>query len=236
MTEREKQQQKEIERLQKKIKALSEAYSSSVQELNALKNEKSAKKHRGRPGINSKTSARIVFLYQQGKTMRQVAEETNTALSTVHKVIAEVSKESRMVYIYMDRETPSTIIDVCGATGKVKILNLTDDMISRAFGIKEKPDWEDFEEFLESRCMPRTRYGIREELEDMGIDTYDVFRITEQTSGRVYGDAQWLKRMNCNWMQKYDALMKEMRGIDKTEQRRKILEFVSQDSQENRIW
>ena len=55
--------------------------------------------------------------------------------------------------------------------------------------------------------MPRTRYGIREELKDLGIDFYDPFVIVQKTRGRVYGDHQYLSRMDRDWIRGYDEIM-----------------------------
>lgn len=76
---------------------------------------------------------------------------------------------------------------------KIAIQNETDDLLHRAFGIKAKPTWNDFEEFLESRCFPRTREGISLILEDLGLDFYDPLSIIEKTRGRMAEDAQWIK-------------------------------------------
>lgn len=208
MTDQEKIQQQEIERLQKKLRSLTEAYSNTTAELERLKNEEKKSGKRGRPALDKKTRARILGLSQQGHTMREIAEKTGTAVGTVHKIIAKASREARKVYLYLDREKPSTIIDTCSVTRKVKIVNFTDDYISRAFGIEERPSWEDFEYFLEDRCMPRTRYGIREELSYMGLDVYDPFQIVEKTKGRVHGDGQSLERMDEAWIQQYDEILK----------------------------
>ena len=119
----------------------------------------------------------------------------------------------------------ATIIEACAITHRVHIINFTDDMLSRAFGIKEAPDWEDFEEFLEIRCMPRTRYGIREELDYMGIDTYDPFQIVEKTKGRVHGDGQSLECMNAKWVKKYEEIRRSGKELpEQKEQLRKLLE------------
>lgn len=76
---------------------------------------------------------------------------------------------------------------------RIAIENETDEMIHRAFGIKAKPTWEDFEEFLESRCFPRTRDGLRMILDDIGLDFYDPLAIVEKTKGRMAEDFQWMK-------------------------------------------
>lgn len=219
MTEQERQQQ-EIERLQKKIKALSKAYSDTLEELEQQKKKETKVRPKGRPSVGTEKKAQVLALCRQGNTMRVIAGKTELALSTVHKIIMEATEESKRVYVYMDRERLATIIEVCALTRKVCIINFTDDMLSRAFGVNEKPDWDDFNEFLESRCMPRTRYGIREELNYMGIDTYDPFQIVEKTSGRVYGDGQSLERMNTEWVKKYDAIRKSVKK--KSEQKKQL--------------
>ncbi len=204
------QQQKEIERLQKKLQNLSAAYADTVQELEQLKKETTKKKHRGRPGVTARTKGEVLALYRMGKSMRQTAAQTELAVGTVHKIIKEAEERSRVVFVYMDRGEPETVINAYGATERVEIINLTEDLIDRAFGIKEHPSWADYEFFLEERCMPRTRYGIREELKYMGLDVYDPFLIVEQTKGRVHGDSQWLKRLEAEEIEAYDQIIKEI--------------------------
>lgn len=230
MTEKELEQQQEIERLQKKLRSLSEAYSHTAEELAQMKKEEKKVVRRGRPSLDRRTKARILSLYSQGRTMREIAKETKTALGTVHKVIAEASQESRTIYIYMDRNKVSTLIDTCSLTHKVKIINFTGDYISRAFGINESPDWEAFMNFLEDRCMPRTRYGIREELRHLGLDVYDPVQIVAETSGRVYGDGQWLMIMDKDWNQKYDAAMRTLNS--EQDRKEKILELLREEGKE----
>ena len=167
---------------------------------------------KGRPGVDAKTRARVLSLCSQGKPIRAIGQEVGLASGTVHKIIKEASRESRVLYVFMDREMPATVIDACPLTKKVEIVNLTDKLLSRAFGIREKPCWEDYLEFLESRCMPRTQYGIREELHYLGVDSYDPFQIVEKTRGRVYGDGQWLKRMGKRWADQYDQVVKKAKS------------------------
>lgn len=76
---------------------------------------------------------------------------------------------------------------------RIEIVNTTDDIIHRAFGIKAKPDWTDFELFLEDRCVPRSRDHIRLILKDLGLDFYDPLAIIEKTGGRMAEDHQWIR-------------------------------------------
>ena len=216
MTDLEQRQQKEIDRLQKKIKTLTKAYSDVVRELDDLKQNHAVQRKtgrgKGRPAVDGAAQAQVLALCRKGYTLREIGEKVQLAPSTVHKIVARASRESRILYVYMDREKPATIIDACPLTEKVQIVNLTDDMLSRAFGVREQPTWEDYLEFLESRCMPRTRYGIREELNSYGINSYDPFQIVEKTKGRVYGDGQRLERMNHRFAEQFDAVMKETKA------------------------
>lgn len=224
MTEQQRQQQ-EIERLQKKIQALSKAYNDTREELEKRKQEEKKARPKGRPSTSAGKKAQVLSLCRQGHSMRSIAGKTDLALSTVHKIITEASQESKRIYVYMDRGRLATIIEACAITQKVHIINFTDDMLSRAFGVNENPGWEDYNAFMESRCMPRTRYGIREELKHMGIDVYDPFQIVEKTSGRVYGDGQSLERMNPEWVKKYDKIRKNVKdAAEQKEELKKLLE------------
>lgn len=97
----------------------------------------------------------------------------------------------RMNYKYKDELC--TIIDIDFLHKKIYIENKTDKILHRAFGIVEHPDWEQFEEFLESRCFPRTRANLKEVLRDVGVDSYDPLQIIEHTQGRMAEDKQWIE-------------------------------------------
>lgn len=64
--------------------------------------------------------------------------------------------------------------------------------IKTAFGNNLFPDWKDFLYFLEDRCIPRQRAGLREYLETLGLDEYNPLAIIEKTSGRMAEDQQWM--------------------------------------------
>jgi hypothetical protein len=71
--------------------------------------------------------------------------------------------------------------------------NTTEHIVKTAFGKNEVPTWEDFQNFLEERCVPRRRSGIREYLEAIGVEEYNPMEIIKKTSGRMAEDNQWLK-------------------------------------------
>ena len=47
--------------------------------------------------------------------------------------------------------------------------------------------------FLEERCIPRQRDGIREYLGVLGLDEYDPWEIIKRTKGRMAEDQQWIE-------------------------------------------
>ncbi len=169
--------------------------------------------------------ARAIALYQQGKDVETIASLLQLAPEAVREILEEAEQRSRIVYVFADGGEPATIIDVRNLTQKIEIVNLTDELTSRAFGIKDTPGWEDYEYFLESRCMPKTRYGIREELRNMGIDCYDPFQIIQKTRGRVYGDHQYLSRMDPDWITGYDEIIRNTEdSLGRIEKLRKYLQ------------
>lgn len=71
--------------------------------------------------------------------------------------------------------------------------NYTSQTVKTAFGNVPFPSWEDLEEFLEERCIPRGRAGLREYLEALGLDGYDPLAIVQKTQGRMAEDDQWME-------------------------------------------
>ena len=67
------------------------------------------------------------------------------------------------------------------------------DVLKTAFGNNRLPTWDDFQNFLEERCIPRARAGLREYLESLGLDEYDPLEIIKKTSGRMAEDNQWIE-------------------------------------------
>ena len=91
---------------------------------------------------------------------------------------------------YMNRQDLCTVIDVDFKHERIKIENHTNKIPLCAFGVVENPSWEDFQIFLEDRCLPRTRFGLKEILRDMGVPFHDPLLIIEKTQGRMAGDNQ----------------------------------------------
>ena len=70
----------------------------------------------------------------------------------------------------------------------VKHEDHTENMVKTPFGNNENPDFSDFENFLEERCVPESRAGIRDYLDSLGIDSYEPLEIIKKTSGVMAED------------------------------------------------
>ena len=65
--------------------------------------------------------------------------------------------------------------------------------VKTAFGNRALPTWMDFQAFLEERCVPRQRAGLREYLEAIGLSEYDPLAMIKKTGGRMAEDEQWIE-------------------------------------------
>ena len=76
---------------------------------------------------------------------------------------------------------------------KVLIENHTSDPLYTAFGVNNNPDWQDYQSFLEERCIPKSRAGLQEYLNAIGVDEYHPLEIIRKTKGRMAEDRSWLE-------------------------------------------
>ena len=94
---------------------------------------------------------------------------------------------------YMKNGDINTLIDVDIINRKVKFINYTNNLLDRAFGPKESVTYKELEEFLESRCFPRTRDKIKIELDRLGLPFYDPLMIVEKTKGKLFDDDYYIE-------------------------------------------
>ena len=76
---------------------------------------------------------------------------------------------------------------------KVKVKNYTDKIMFRAFGVVETQDYDQYLEFLESRCFPSSRDKMKLILKDLDLPFYDPMMIIEKTEGRMAEDDFWIR-------------------------------------------
>lgn len=94
---------------------------------------------------------------------------------------------------YMYKQKVCTIIDVDELKQEVRITNFTNSIMMRAFGAEEHPDYSVYQEFLESRCFPRSRDKMKLVLRQLDLPFYDPLMIIEKTEGRMAEDDFWIK-------------------------------------------
>ncbi|MBE6996842.1 MAG: hypothetical protein E7427_01565 [Ruminococcaceae bacterium] len=94
---------------------------------------------------------------------------------------------------YYNGDTLCTLIYADKTARDLCAENYTDILVKTAFGKNSLPTWADLEAFLEERCIPRQRAGLREYLETLGLDEYDPLAIIQKTKGRMAEDDQWME-------------------------------------------
>ncbi len=106
----------------------------------------------------------------------------------------KVPKKSTSIRLwYMYKQDVCTIIDVNEMNKEVCIKNYTDNLMFRAFGVEEHPNYEAYMEFLKSRCFPESRDKMKLVLKDLDLPFYDPFMIIEKTEGRMAEDDFWIR-------------------------------------------
>lgn len=131
---------------------------------------------------------------------RQVEMSFDGDTITISKLLSpdEFAKKNHRLghkvftYKFFDDDKLCTTIFADFTNKTVKAKNHTNILIKTAFGRKEAPVWEDFMQFLEERCVPKSRGGIREYLEAIGVDEYNAVEIIKITKGKMEEDNQWL--------------------------------------------
>lgn len=163
----------------------------------------------GRPARNVRKAGRkanfgkkevdgMIQMYHDGMSIQVIAERYGVSRPTIYRYLGaerrmDTDPNVVMRMKYMHRDTLCSIIDIDFKHKKIYVTNKTDKILLRAFGVVTEPTWEDFMEFLESRCFPRTRAGMKDILRDLDLDSYDPLQIIEKTQGRMAEDHQWIQ-------------------------------------------
>lgn len=133
-------------------------------------------------------------LRSEGVTVNEIAQRYHTSRQVIGRYLSSKPHEGctlRMTYMF--HQHPCTVIDLDFLNRRVFIENKTNDLLHRAFGINEHPNWEDFEAFLQDRCFPKSRGNCRQILHEMGLTDYDPLQIVEKTQGRIAEDNLWIR-------------------------------------------
>lgn len=134
-----------------------------------------------------------VKMQRDGKTTKEIAEHFGVSRQTISKYLNKPLSDSDVMRLdFMFRQKVCTEIYADYEHKKIKIINRTDDIMKRAFGVNENPTWEDFESFMAERCFPESRAFKKTILKRIGADSYDPLQILEQNKGRTAEDNQYI--------------------------------------------
>lgn len=132
---------------------------------------------------------RNVELMFDGNGIYITAEKSIEEFASQKKTIGHNLKK---LSFYDDKEL-CTVIYADFTDKTLKAENHTEDVVKTAFGNNKLPTWEDFMNFLEERCIPKERSGIREYLEAIGVAEYNPLEIIKKTKGKMAEDNQWIE-------------------------------------------
>ena len=97
------------------------------------------------------------------------------------------------LFYFYDNDTLCTKICADFTDNTISYENHTDNIVKTAFGNNVCPTWSDFENFLEERCVPKSRSNVREYLETIGVESYVQLDIIKKKQGRMAEYQQWIK-------------------------------------------
>lgn len=132
-------------------------------------------------------------MLREGASVQDIAARFGVSRKCVSQYLNERPGENFTMRIDFKRGNRiCTVIYVDFLDEKIIIQNRTSDIFDRAFGVVENPTWEDFQEFLLSRCFPKTRSNVKDILRGLGVDSYDPLAIAEATDGRTAEDDMYM--------------------------------------------
>lgn len=110
----------------------------------------------------------------------------------INKYKIEDNNSVLRIYYY-NNNVLCSVIDCDYVENKVEVKNFVENTYYKPFGNNEHPTIKDFEEFLESRCVPKERGDLKLYLKELDIPFYDPLMIIEKTEGRCTEDNFSLK-------------------------------------------
>lgn len=192
----EKELMREIEFLKNALKRETERNERLVKKISELeKNQLPKKGKKGRPSLERKNVLLVERLGDQGYSVREIERETGISIGSISKILREYRRKKSIVreIDFMHDDKMCTRIFIYFIEERIEIENYTVNNIDRAFGCIEHPTWEQFMCFIEGRCFPRTRDGMKYILRDLDIQSFDPWQIIQKTEGRMAEDRHWIR-------------------------------------------
>ena len=143
--------------------------------------------------LTEKDIENAIKMQGRGMSTKKIAEHFGVSRQTISKYLNKpLDGDYVMRLDFMFKQKVCTEIYVDFEHKQIKIINRTNDIMKRAFGVNENPTWEDFESFLEERCFPNSRAMKKTILQRIGVDSYDPLQILELNKGRTAEDNQYI--------------------------------------------
>ena len=98
-------------------------------------------------------------------------------------------KEMPYRFWFCWRDYRCTLIDVDDKKRQIRVKDFTLDHTKKAFGVVSRPDYEDFEELVATRCgIGGNSLQLKNVLKENGLTAYDPLVILRNTQGRLPDD------------------------------------------------
>lgn len=152
------------------------------------------RKHPGRKKmLKDDKINRAIERQKKGMTTKAIAEELGVSRQTLSKYLNQAYEGYSLRLDFMHKQKVCTKVYVDYQKERVKIINVTNDVLYRAFGVNEHPTWQDYCDFLEERSFPSTRAFTKNILKKLDIQSgYDPLEIIKKTKGRMAEDNQYI--------------------------------------------
>jgi len=97
---------------------------------------------------------------------------------------------NKLTFYFMDKDTPCSKVCLTGNQVEVEIY---DPNPLRNYVMNMPLDKLHLLERLEMRCFPRNRSNVKEILNHMGLEEYNVLEIVKKTHGVLADDHTWIR-------------------------------------------
>ena len=87
------------------------------------------------------------------------------------------------VLYFMWRDKTHAKITYDFSTNEVSVENYVDDPMMLPFGVNTNPTIKDLEDFINSRCIPETRFDLKQMLKFFDIPAYDPWDTVKRNHG-----------------------------------------------------
>ncbi len=136
--------------------------------------------------------ADMLNLQCEGASHDEIAKRYNTSRQTIVKYLSsKPSSDYPFVVDVMNGRSVVSSIYLNFQTEQVYITNRSNDVLSLPFGVNANPTWQDFEDYLLTRCFPENRGDKKQLLKALGVPFYDPWLIVMKTKGKTPDDNYW---------------------------------------------